>query len=80
MEIQYEATIEGRTYEDEDYPKLDSIRLNLRGFYIENNKVITNTIIKRQRGFKIAPNVSFGYGLTTKKMDAYVGIGITYNF
>ena len=78
--LTYNAHVTGRSYEDEDYPTLDSISFVLRGFYTKEDKIITNTITKRQKGFKVAPNASFGYGVIHGKPDIYVGIGISYNF
>lgn len=59
---------------------MDSIRFDLRGFYTKERQVITIEKIKRQRGFKVAPNASFGYGLMNGKPDVYIGIGISYIF
>lgn len=59
--------------------KLDSISL------WANHKTVTNTIevtkyVERKKKFKdyvsISPNISFGYGLVTKKIDTYAGVGI----
>lgn len=71
----------GRSYEDEDYPTLDSISFVLRGFYTKEDKIITNTVTKRQKARKwhISPSIGYGYGLTTRKTDLFVGIGVSYN-
>ena len=76
----YTASLTGRSYEDEDYPKLDSIKLNLRGFYTKEDKIITNTIIKRekQRKWHVGAQAGYGYGITAKKPDIFVGIGVSY--
>lgn len=78
--LRYEATVSGRSYEDEDYPKLDTIKFSLRGFYTKEDKVITNTIISPQKPSKwaISPSIGIGYGLTQKKFDAFVGISVSY--
>lgn len=78
--LNYEATIEGRSYENEDYPRLDSIKFNLRGFYTKEDKIITNTIIKRekQRKWHISPSIGVGYGLVNHKPDIYVGVSFGY--
>lgn len=70
----------GRSYEDEDYPTLDSISFVLRGFYTKEDKIITNTITKRQKARKwhVGAQAGYGYGVTTKKPDIFVGIGVSY--
>lgn len=47
-----------------------------------NEKTITKEIIKykRNRGFKIAPYVGYGYGLNSKQFEPSVGICVAYNF
>ena len=59
--------------------KLDSINL------WANHKTVTNTVevtkyVERKKKFKdyvsISPNISFGYGFVTKKIDTYAGVGI----
>ena len=79
--LEYQASITGRSYEDEDYPTLDSISFVLRLQNIKEVQTITNTVIKRQRARKwhISPSIGYGYGLTTRKTDLFVGIGVSYN-
>lgn len=78
--LSYEATVEGRSYENEDYPKLDTIKFNLRGFYTKEDKVITNTIIKRekQRKWHIGVQSGYGYGINSRQFEPYIGIGVSY--
>ena len=78
--LSYTASITGRGYEDEDYPKLDSISFLLRGYNIRDKEIITNTIIKRQKGLKVAPAIGVGYGVINRKPDIWAGISISYNF
>ena len=40
----------------------------------------TITVVKKKKGFMIAPTVGVGYGLINRKPDIYLGIGITYQF
>lgn len=78
--LTYSAHVTGRSYEDEDYPTLDSISFVLRGFYTKEDKIITNTITKRQKARKwhVGAQAGYGYGVTTKKPDIFVGIGVSY--
>jgi len=78
--LTYEASISGWSVEGDEYPKLDSIKFDLRGFYTKDKEVITKTITKPQKGFKIAPAVGVGYGVVNRKPDIWIGVGITYNF
>lgn len=79
--MEYSAEITGRSYEDEDLPRLDSINFVLKHQKIKEVQVVTNTITERQRARKwhIGAFAGYGYGVTTKKPDAFIGIGITYN-
>lgn len=78
--LTYEASISGWSVEGDEYPKLDSIKFDLRGFNIRDKEVITKTITKPQRGLKLAPAVGVGYGVVNRKPDIWIGVGITYNF
>lgn len=70
--VHYRASISGYRQ------SLDTLWLDVA----HNDRTITKEVVKwkKKRGFKIAPNASFGYGLFNKKPDMYVGIGISYNF
>lgn len=51
----------------------------------ETTTTITNTnIVEKKKNFfdrfKIRPNVSAGYGITSRMFDVYAGIGITFEF
>lgn len=64
----------------DSFPRLDSIRFNLKGYNIHDKQVITKTIIKRQKGLKVAPAIGVGYGVINRKPDIWVGVALTYNF
>lgn len=66
----------------DSFPRLDSIRFDLKGYNIHDKQVITKTIIKRQKAKKWAIGVQggYGYGFKSKQFEPYVGIGISYNF
>ena len=78
--LTYDASISGWSVDGDDYPKLDSIRFNLKGYNIKDKEIITKTIIKRQKGLKVAPAVGVGYGVINRKPDIWIGVGISYNF
>lgn len=77
--LTYEASISGWSVEGDEYPKLDSIKFDLRG------KEITNTIVIEKIKYKKKHwNYGFvggiGYGITSQKPDAFIGFGVMYNF
>ena len=76
----YTASVTGRSYEDEDYPKLDSISFILRGYNTKDKEIITNTITRQQKARKwyIGAQAGYGYGIINKKPDIFVGIGVSY--
>ena len=78
--LTYNASITGWSVDNDSFPRLDSIRFNLKGYNIKDKEIITKTIIKRQKGFKIAPAIGAGYGVVNRKPDIWVGVSISYNF
>ena len=58
---------------------LDSLKMRLKTHTITNTVEITK-IVERKKRFKdrfhIEPQVGVGYGLTSKKVDAFVGVGL----
>lgn len=48
--------------------------------YSVNRTVIKTIPMKDTKRFKIYPNVGVGYGVFGRKLDMYIGIGLTYNF
>lgn len=74
-------TVSYKAYLSGIEPTLDSIQFKT------NHRIVTNTnnttitaYEKPKKRFKdyisISPNISFGYGLVTKKIDTYAGVGI----
>lgn len=61
--------------------EVDSLSLifNRREIIRENTLTMTNTVIKRKR-FHVSPQVGVGYGVFGKRLDAYVGVGIGFDF
>ena len=75
--------IEQAIYQDTNYlavvsgfqPKLDSLVI------YNNNKVITNEITKyKQKKWNYGIVGGVGYGLTSNKIDCWVGVGVSYTF
>ena len=66
----------------DSFPRLDSIRFNLKGYNIHDKEIITKTITKRQKAKKWAIGVQggYGYGFKSKQFEPYIGIGVSYTF
>ena len=77
--LDYNATITGWSVDGDDYPKLDSIRFDLRGYNVKDKEVITIEKITQQKRKKLhfGPSIGAGYGITNKKPDLYVGVSLT---
>lgn len=75
--------IEQRIYKDTLYtayvsgyrPRLDSITLRLPHTYT----TVTTTVSKPSRRWAVGPAVGVGYGITGKRLDVFVGVGVTWN-
>ena len=78
--LTYNAHVTGRSYEDEDYPTLDSISFVLRGFYTKEDKIITIEKITQQktRKWAIGLQVGYGYCFKSKQAEPFIGIGVSY--
>jgi hypothetical protein len=61
----------------DSFPRLDSISVTQRTILIDHE--IERTIIKK-RPLTFGVQGGAGYGITTKKPDIYIGIGLQWNF
>lgn len=79
--LEYEAHVTGRAYEDENLPTLDSISFILRTQKIKEIQTVTieKIIQQKPRKWHISAQGGYGYGITTRKPDVFVGIGISYD-
>ena len=60
-------------------PRIDSMSIWAKKTSYSIDRTITKTIpIKDTKKFKIYPSLGFGYGVFGKKLDIYIGIGVTY--
>ena len=78
--VNYKAYVSGYDINDEGYPTLDSIQVHTSHRTVFTTQTITIEKIKaqKQRKWVITPNIGYGYGLTNKQPDIYIGIGIGY--
>lgn len=79
--IKYELQITGRSYDDEDLPRLDYFKAVGSVKMIETVKYTTVMDKSRQNKSKwaITPNIGIGYGLIKRQPDIYLGVGLSYN-
>lgn len=61
----------------DSFPRLDSISVRQRNILIDHE--IERTITKK-RPLTFGLQTGAGYGITTKKPDIYIGIGLQWNF
>ena len=60
-------------------PRLDTMSIWAKKTSYSIDRTITKTIpMKDSKRFKIYPSLGFGYGVFGKKLDIYIGIGVTY--
>ena len=62
-------------------PNVDTLSIWSKKTSYSVNKTIIKTIpMKDTKRFRIYPTVGVGYGVFGRKLDMYIGIGLTYNF
>lgn len=79
--IEYKAYITGYDVDTQEYPRLDSIKLNLRHFLSQTNKS-TIQVVKcpqKRSKWRLSPSIGIGYGLLNKQSDVFLGVTIGYD-
>ena len=62
-------------------PMVDTLSIRSKKTSYSVNRTIIKTIpMKDTKRFKIYPTLGFGYGVFGRKLDMYIGIGVTYSF
>ena len=62
-------------------PMVDSLSIWAKKTSYSVNRTVIKTIpMKDSKRFKIYPTVGVGYGVFGRKLDMYIGVGVTYNF
>ena len=62
-------------------PMVDTLSIwSKKRSYTVNRTVIKTIPMKDTKRFKIYPSLGFGYGVFGRKLDMYIGIGVTYSF
>jgi len=77
--VRYNAYLSGRSYEQEEYPTLDSIKLSLSHKYYQTNTTTVIEKVKPQKGLKVGltPSITVGYDPFNKQWGAMVGVGLS---
>ena len=62
-------------------PSVDTLSIWSKKTSYSVNKTIIKTIpMKDTKRFKIYPTIGVGYGVFGRKLDMYIGVGVTYSF
>ena len=62
-------------------PSVDTLSIWSKKTYYSVNRTVIKTIpMKDTKRFKIYPTIGVGYGVFGRKLDMYIGIGVTYSF
>ena len=78
--VKYHAYLTGRSLEDEDYPKLDSINIQTNRRVINTTTIIEKPIKQRKQIISIRPEITGGYDVINKQWGVVAGIGVGINF
>lgn len=79
--LHYQATVTGYDKDNEDYPRLDSIKWILSHQITQTSTSTTQVIKVPQKASKwhLTPSIGTGYGLVNKQCDVYLGISLGYS-
>ena len=62
-------------------PMVDTLSIwSKKTSYSVNKTIIKSIPMKDSKRFRIYPTVGVGYGVFGRKLDMYIGIGVTYSF
>ena len=77
----YQAHISGYDVNNNGYPRLDSIKLNTshKTITVYQETIIERKVPQKTSKWHLSPSVGFGYGLTKKETDIYLGVSFGYN-
>lgn len=79
--IEYKAHISGYDLDSQEYPRLDSIKFNLRRFITQTNTTTTQVVnVPKKRQFiTTSPSITLGYDPINKQWGAMVGLSVNFN-
>ena len=79
--IEYQAHISGYDVDSVGYPRLDSIKFNLKRFVTQTNTTLTQVVkVPQKRQFiTTSPSITLGYDPFNKQWGAMVGVSLNFN-
>lgn len=79
--IEYQAHISGYDVDSQEYPRLDSIKFNLKRFVIQTNTTSTRVVNvpQKRKLLTTSPSVMLGYDPFNKQWGAMVGVSLNFN-
>lgn len=76
--LQYNLWMTGRSYEEEDYPSVDSINFKVNHQIINTTTIIEKPIEHKKSRWNVTVGVGTGYGVINKQADIYLGVTFGY--
>lgn len=77
--MSYQATVSGYNINEEDYPTLDSIKINYPHKVITNTIIIEKPIIQKKKLITTSPSITAGYDPINKQWGMMIGISANLN-
>lgn len=77
--ITYHAHVSGYDVDSLGYPRLDSIKFNLKRFVTQTNTTQVVNVPKKRQFITTSPSVTFGYDPLNKQWGAMVGLSVNFN-
>lgn len=77
--ITYQAHISGYDVDSVGYPRLDSIKFNLKRFVTQTNTTQVVNVPKKRQFITTSPSITLGYDPINKQWGAMVGLSVNFN-
>lgn len=79
--IEYQAHISGYDVDSLGYPRLDSIKFNLKRFVTQTNTTLTQVVNvpQKRKLLTTSPSITLGYDPFNKQWGAMVGLSLNFN-
>lgn len=79
--IEYQAHISGYDVDSLGYPRLDSIKFNLKRFVTQTNTTLTQVVNvpQKRKLLTTSPSITLGYDPFNKQCGAMVGLSVNFN-
>lgn len=79
--IEYQTYVSGYDVDSQEYPRLDSIKFNLKRFITQTNTTSTKVVNvpQKRKLLTTSPSITLGYDPLNKQWGAMVGISLNFN-